>query len=410
MPKEVFSKKAMSASSDRSSIVDVYENYLGTDVRNLSESLFEALSPPQATELIAQLDRFLEAAAQEEYVEDAVTLDGFASPTIIPFDRSEPRTTRRAKQIALSHTEVIIPLQEVSLDYSELGRNHLASFGIWTKNNAQLLRAHVFSPVRAPSPLDIFDVDGITELGDWLVANITAVGHEVDLGLLIPGWREKKSEELIRTLNPIVYSTMQDAIAGGVFNTSLSFTQETAGRFYQFCAQTLGRESTGTGGLFSHTALLQELELPAIEDLPDEDFVGIRRDAEGFHEFRSVLGRALRETSQDVEGGMELNTSFQTHLGEVRWRAALLARETQSKTLAKFFRSSAQGITIGSFVSTAAAAAATMAQHASVDMGSLTARFGTSAALGTLFALLLYKRPTSERRLLRFYDVLLNVS
>jgi len=41
-------------------------------------------------------------------------------------------------------------------------------------------------------------------------------------------------------------------------------------------------------------------------------------------------------------------------------------------------------------------------------MISLAARFGTSAILGTLFALLIYSPPTRKRRLLRFYDVLLD--
>jgi hypothetical protein len=192
-----------------------------------------------------------------------------------------------------------------------------------------------------------------------------------------------------------------------VFNANLSFTQETAGRFYQFCAEVLGQESQNGGQIFAQASLLRELELPAIEDLRDEDFVGIRQDSEGFDEFRSVLGRALRDTAADFESGKDLNTAFQAHLGEVRWKAELLTRDVKTKTFSRFFRSGAQNVTIGSFVSTAAAAAATIAQHAALEPVSLAARFGTSTVLGTLLALLLYKRQASPKRLLRFYDVLL---
>jgi hypothetical protein len=75
---------------------------------------------------------------------------------------------------------------------------------------------------------------------------------------------------------------------------------------------------------------------------------------------------------------------------------------------AKFLQPKVQGIAIGSLISTAAAAAATAAQSAPVDLLSLAARFGTSAVLGTLFALLLYSSPDRKQRLLRFYDILLD--
>ena len=56
-----------------------------------------------------------------------------------------------------------------------------------------------------------------------------------------------------------------------------------------------------TPGLLSHASLLRDLELPALDDIPDEDFVSIRLESEDFDAFRAVLGRALKDTSRDVQ-------------------------------------------------------------------------------------------------------------
>jgi hypothetical protein len=266
----------------------------------------------------------------------------------------------------------------------------------------------VFSLARTPELLEAFEPDQITELADWLVENLTREGRESDLQNLIPDWQSKGRDELLTALSPIVYSTMQDAVGGGVFGASLSFTQATAGLFYRFCAETLGEvASDAPSSLFSHVALLHDLELPAIEDLADEDFVGIRMESEDFGEFRAVLTRALGKTAREVKEGRELNSSFRDNLDEVRWRAELLRRDTRDKALARYLRPAAQNVAIGSFVSTAAAAAASSVEG-SLALTALAARFGASAILGTLFALLVYSPPARKRRLLRFYDVLLD--
>jgi hypothetical protein len=113
--------------SKRASLVDVFENFFGASISTITGQNLESLSSSQADDLVEQIDIFLEAASREGFPEDAIALDGFASPIIIPYDRTEPRTTRRAKQVALAHSEVIIPLQEVSLDYTRYGRRHLES-------------------------------------------------------------------------------------------------------------------------------------------------------------------------------------------------------------------------------------------------------------------------------------------
>jgi hypothetical protein len=394
--------------SERASVLDVFENFLGASIATITDHHLESLAPSEANELVEQIDIFLEAASGEDFPEDAIALDGFASPIIIPFDRTEPQTTRRAKQVSLAHSEVIIPLQEVGLDYTRYGRKHLISLCAWARRNEKLLRAHVFSLARTPEVLEAVEPDQLTELADWLMENLTRGDREGDLQKLIPNWQSKDRDELLAALSPLVYSTMQDAVGGGVFGVSLSFTQATAGLFYRFCAETVGGgTSNSSASLFSHAALLHDMELPAIEDLKDEDFVSIRLESEDFGEFRLVLERALQKISREVQEGHDLNSSFRNNLDEVRWRAELLRREVRDKTLARYLKPAAQNVAVGSFVSTAAAAAASSVQGP-LDLTSLAVRFGTSAILGALFALLFYSPPTRKRRLLKFYDVLLD--
>lgn len=395
--------------TDRASVIDVFENFLGASINKITDSHLENLSVTEADELIEHLDLFLEAAANDDFAEDVISLDGFASPIIIPYDRTEPRTTRRAKQIALVHSEVIIPVQEVGQDYRLYGRKHLTSLCSWCHRNEKLLRAHVFSLARTPELFDAFEPDQITELADWLMENLISGGHESDLEKLIPDWREMDHERLFTALSPMVHSTLQDAVSGGVFGAGLSFTQATAGLFYRFCAETVNNSAlnTSSSALFSHAVLLHDLELPAIEDIKDEDFVGIRLESEDFDEFRSVLRRALNRTSNEVKDGADLNSAFQHNLEEVRWRAEILRREARDKSLARYLKPAAQNVAIGSFVSTAAAASASSVQGP-LDFASLAARFGTSVVLGLLFALLIYAPPNRQQRLLKFYDVLLD--
>ena len=393
--------------SDRASVIDVFENFLGTGIGQLTERNFEALAKDQAGELVAQIDIFLEAASGDAFADDAITLDGFASPIILPRDHTEPRTTRRAKQVALAHSEVVIPLQEFSQDYSRYGRLHLSSFCQWLQRNEKLLRSHVFSLTRAPDLLDILEIDQVTDLADLLMEKLTDAGQEADLSRLMPNWQTVGRGELDAALSPIIYTTLQDTAAGATLGTNLSFTQEAGGRCYQFCADALNAASTSAPNVFAHSVLLHDLELPSIDNLPDEDFVGIRLHSEDFGQFREVLGRSLGKTARQVEAGEPLDAAFRQSLDEVRWRAELLRHDTRDKHLAKFFRTTFQGITIGSIVSTAAAAAAVLPQSVG-DVQSLAFRFGTSLTLGTLFALLLYQPPKRKQRLLRFYDMLLD--
>jgi hypothetical protein len=347
--------------SNRASVINVFENFLGASINKITDSHLENLSVTEADELIEQLDLFLEAATNDDFAEDVISLDGFASPIIIPYDRTEPQTTRRAKQIALVHSEVIIPVQEVGQDYRRYGRKHLTSLCNWCRRNEKLLRAHIFSLARTPELFDAFEPDQITELADWLMGILIAGERESDLQRLIQGWHGMDRDHLFSALSPIVHSTLQDAVSGGVFGAGLSFTETTAGLFYRFCAETVNNSPLNpSSALFSHAVLLHDLELPAIENIKDEDFVGIRLDSEDFDEFRSVLRRALSRTSKEVKDGVELNSSFRNNLDEVRWRAEILRRDVRDKSLARYLKPATQNVAIGSFVSTAAAAASSV--------------------------------------------------
>jgi hypothetical protein len=296
-------------------------------------------------------------------------------------------------------------MQELSLDYRQFGRDHLSSMLAWSRTNEKLLRSHVFSPIRTPEVLDVLQMDEITGLTDWSMEQLRSDPELLDQ--IVPDWRRRTSDQLEYMMGGALYATLQDAAVGSILGSDLSFIQGSGGRLYRFWNEAMSKPSGTAGEILARTAALQSLELPEIDDVPDKDFIGIRLHSEDFHEFRDVLNRSLRATVEDVEAGKALDSSFQSHLDEVRWRAELLNRDIKDKSLPKFLRGTLQGVAFGSVASTGAAAAAD-AVRGTVDVPSLVARFGVSMVLGTLFAVMFYQPPTRKRRLLRFYDVLTN--
>ena len=162
-------------------------------------------------------------------------LDGFASPIVIPYDRTERRTTRRAKQVALLHSEVVLSVQELAMDYGRYGRNHIASLFEWTRRYRKLLRSHVLSVVRTPDVIDILEPDQVADLAEWVAERFpTADSASADVA---PS-----------ALRSMAYAMIQDAFASGTFGTVLSFTHEPEGRIYEFCARSakIGLDDAGT--------------------------------------------------------------------------------------------------------------------------------------------------------------------
>lgn len=380
-------------SAERASLVDVFENALGHVIEHLPDNVIASLSPEQADELLGHLDEHLAASAHDAFAADAVMLDGFASPIVMPYDRTERRTTRRAKQVALAHSEVVLSVQELALDYGRYGRDHIASLFEWTRRYRKLLQSHVLSVVRTPDVLDTLEPDQIADLAEWVADRFPEVGS--DAATVDPS-----------ALRSMAYAMIQDTFAAGTLGTVLSFTHEPEGRIYEFCARS-AEAAPITSSPLSHASLLRDLELPSLDDLADDDFVSIRLESEDFGAFRAVLGRALRETAREVQLGGEVTASFRHHLDEIRWQAELLRRDTRDKTLKRYFRPAIQNVALGSLVSTTAASAATAAEGSEPSLLAAGVRFGTSVVLGTLISLLLYNPPNRKERLLRFYDVLL---
>jgi hypothetical protein len=387
--------------------VDVFENFFRTEITKLSASSVYALSKSQADELVEGIDAHLAAAQADILPDEAVVLDSMASPIIVADDRTEPRTTRRAKQVALTHREVVIPVQPIHIDYQQCGRKYPASLLEWTCRNAGLVRAHVLTLAGRPNVLAIFGVDYAKELAGDITEELMSPEHASLLKTLLTPESFADVHERRDSLEAFVYAAMGDAVAAGAFGSNLSFIDSDSGRLYGRMAS-IARDQFATRSVpISHATLLENLDLPAIGEVSDEDFVQIRLQSEDFAEYRSVLGRVLDKTGADYQVGTDLNVAFRGQLDEIRWRAELLRRDVKDKSLKRYLRSTLQSVTLGSVVSTAA----TAADHATTGpllVETLAARFGVSVVLGSLIAMFSYSPPNRKTRLLRFYDVLLN--
>lgn len=392
-------------SVQRPSIVDVFENFLLDDITRVDDGTLKKLSSKEQDELADRIDEFLVAAQTDQFADDAVVMDGFASPIILSNDTSLPRTTRRAKQVALAHTEIIFPLEEYGLAHRELGISRLVSFFAWVKSNTPLLRSHVFSLAAAPSPLDLISADTMMEIID----EGRGEDHRkalADAYSSLNGDRLLSCLEDLGEIGALIAATLQDGAASGRFAADLSFTHVPSGAMFRSLMETSTRE--GDEALFRHARMLNDLELPAIDDLRDEDFVLIRDEAEDFDAFRSTLSRSLKETEDKIERGVELDEAFNASLDEVRWRAELLREKTSERGLFGFMKEQGQGVAMGTVMTSAAAAAASPFVLASAPL--VAAQAGAALAAGALFALMTFRSPKREQRLLRFYDVLLSHS
>ena len=185
----------------------------------------------------------------------------------------------------------------------------------------------------------------------------------------------------------------------------MSFLDREGGELAGIVADLVERTAARRDLSLSHE--LQRLDLAAIDQLPDEDFVAIRMQSEDFGEFRGVLERALHGTRDHAQRGGDWQRAFRANLEEVRWRAELLRRDVKDKAVTRYLRQKSQGYTIG------ALSGATFALSAGLVTGELApamiaAQFGISIPLSTLISLLFRQRTDRPRRLLRFYNVLLD--
>ncbi len=390
--------------TERHSIVDVFENFFGSPIESQSAQDVSSLSHRQSEELVEAIDAFLEAAAEDEFRAGAVCLESLSNPIIFSDDSNEPRTTRRAKQVALMHREVVIPMQPFWIHEAPDGR-YAASLLRWTSQNERLLRAHVLSVMRRQNVVATAGEERVQTVVDWAVAEVSRPEfEEVRRALLgTPGSGRLGDREAIEAS---IYTALTDAVNSGSAGTSLSFLNEDS------CALHRALFSLGEGlawegiAMPRNVTLLTNLELPGIADIPDADFVAIRLQSEDFGEFRETLGRVLERTGAELERGDDLEKAFRGNLDEVRWKAELLRKDLADKALPRYLRKTAQLASIGTIVSSSGALAADMAQGA-IHPAVLASRAGATLVMAALMSLLQYTSNKRKARLLRFYDVLL---
>lgn len=395
----------------RPSLVSVFENFFGEDINTLPKSVINSLPRNQLDDLVYIIDLFLEDAKKHDYPPEAVMLDSLSNPIIIPFDTTEPRTTRKAKQVALSHREVVIPFQALGIDYRcasnhKKARRYPAALLQWTRQNHVLLRQHVISVSGRPNILEVLGQDKVKQLTKELTdVFLTPNFRETRLRIIKP--EEVGKAEEIDAINSWVYSMLMDAINANSINANLAFLDEDSGLVYQKIVASTKSLKIKRSPSVTDVQLLQSLDMPAIDDLPDHEFVAIRTQSDDFEEFRSALARVLAKTKTGVSSGESLQEIFKNNLDEIHIRADVLRREIKDKPLRKFLRTTLQGVSLGAITSTSAAAAADFVSGDSRPEA-LAARFLTTVGLGTLLAAVFYKPPNRQRRLLRFYNVLLD--
>jgi len=396
----------------RPSLVDVFENFFGARIETLLPATVNKLPRNQLNDLVEVIDHFLILAKDQKYPPETVMLDSLNSPIIVPADRTTPITKRRAKQVALNHHEVVIPLQPLKIDYLnapniEQSRTYPATLLEWTRQNHVLLRSYVFSVAARANILQILgDKESQRLVAELALALSSPEFKELRLQI-VPPQNEGINEEA-EQLDNLLFCVLTDSLNANTINGNLAFLDQDAGHVYETLVKGItspkGEEST----TIQNAQLLQALNLPAIDDLPDNDFVAIRSEAEDFEEFRTALGQVLAKTTADISNGKSLFEAFRNNLDDIQLRADILRREIKNaKTLRKYFRASAQTVSLGALSAVSAAAASDFVSG-EIRFSGLLARFLTTIGVGTLLSTILYKPPQREARLLRFYNVLLN--
>lgn len=395
----------------RPSLVEVYERFFEDDIESLSRESVESLPRAYIEELVRSIDSFLREAQQQDYPAHAVMLDSLANPIIFADDPSEPRTTRRVKQVALGHHEVVIPFQPLIIDY-RCAQSHAEAASYpgqlleWSRRNARLLREHVFSVTAPPSLFDALGHERASEVAVAMREALIAPDFENLRSRIVRAGESQESKE--NAIDSWLMGGLRDAVYASSLGSNLAFVDQNSGLVYELLLQFAGGQSVDPEiPHITEVGVLQSLDMPAIDDLPDEEFVAIRLHAEDFEEFRGALGRVLSKTRVDHADGRSLREAFRDNLDEIHVRADALRRHVKDRALRRFLRSSVQGISLGAVVSTASSATADLAAG-QVRPDSLAARFLTTMALATVFAAVFYKPAGREQRMLRFYDVLLD--
>ncbi|MBE7506197.1 MAG: hypothetical protein HS101_07900 [Planctomycetia bacterium] len=395
---------------DRPSLLDVFENFLGTNIETVSRSAIAKLASSQLDDLVDAIDYYLRNANTQAFPADTVMLDMLTNPIIAAHDPTVPQTTRAVKQVALGHREVVIPMGDVGVDYRcarnrQEANSYPASLLEWCRNNHVLLRHHVFSVV-GYAPL--FTVTGDMQ-DDLLTEELTEL-------LLQPEYAEAmkyvvspsvSAKERRQSIGSAVRCAFMDIINASNINGNLAYIDRAGSVVYAAIVNLVRESVRPSEKVESGARLLKTLYLPAIDDVSDLEFVAIRMQSDEFEEYRSALGRVLVKTEVAIEAGKDANEAFRDNLDEIYIRADQLRREIKDQTVNKHMRAALQGVQLSAVVSTAAAMSSELIQGA-IHPASLIARFLTSLGLASLFSVVTHKSPLGRQRMLRFYEVLLS--
>ena len=383
-------------------VVDILEQFFGESVSKLGGGSVAKLPTDHQIDLNDTIADFLRRASEKDYPEDAVVLDCISDPIMIDEDLSSPRTTRRAKQVALLHETVIIPLVA---DFVPSGPYSLPVLLNWVRSNESLLRHQVFALTAQPDVWGVIGEETIAEIVEASKEFLfhddqTELLHDLDLNTeLLSGGHLTRDEAIENALVCALIDTMNPSLLG----TNSTFLDTDSSKFLELLLKVAG--SCGEPPPLTDASILETLELPAITQLPDEDFVSIRLQSEDFGEFRSALGRVLEKTRSDAEGS-SLQDAFSGNLDEIRWRAELLRRDIKDQTLRKYLGKKWQGYTVGALAGASVAAAKTTVAG-TIDSALLAVGTGSAVVFNTLFSLLQYCPAHRKRRMLRFYCSLL---
>lgn len=389
------------ATGERASIVDVFENFFGDHLGNLSAESLTSLPRARTDELVESVDRFLELEVESDFNEDAICVDSLANPILAPRDPTEPLTTRKAKQVSLMHSEVVFPMTPLFLEYASSGLTHVADLLLWARKNERLLRKHVFTLMLRPNFLHVMGY----EAGNELLQSLTDLLMEPRFVAVRQRFAEVESDR--EAIEAALAAVLTDAVSSGTVRGVIEFLDQDAGLLYDALAGGELLASLSEASDSPTMSVVQRLDLPAIDAVSDEDFVAIRLNSEDFASFRDTFGRALEKTKSALDSGAALDSAFRSSLDEVRFKAELLRTSIKDKALLPFLRKALQSASVGALVGTASAWAADVSRDA-VLPSALAARGSAAFIASALLALVFYRAPTREERLLRFYNVLLS--
>lgn len=249
----------------RASIIDVFENFFGDDISRLSADFVMKLPSGRGDELVHHIDEFLASEASAEFSQDAVCIDGLANPILVADDPMEPKTTRKAKQVGLMHTEVVFPIPPLALEHAISGVKHTAGLLVWSRANHRLLREHVFSLMMRPNFFAVAGEATANELLQFLTDLLLEPRFEpvARRFTVDPGDRE--------AVEAAVASVLTDAMSSGTVRGAITFLDEDGGLLYDALG---GGELLGAlpgGSQASPTSsLLEKLDLPAIDNVVNE--------------------------------------------------------------------------------------------------------------------------------------------